>query len=176
MFVHVSTFDFSEISCVDLEKVEGFILNAPSGYKIAGIVPLGMGRKHWYTVRKIENSYYNLDSKLKKPDRIGDSSSLLTYLQNQLNSKDKELLIIVKDGVEPYQPQTITETEDVSDTVTTDTMVNPAGAESSTPGPNNEPAFSNTNLTTEPQSLTGDNIVSWYLVMFLLMYIFVVLL
>jgi josephin len=39
--------------------------------------------------------YYNLDSKLAKPELIGDETKLLMYLENVIKSKDKELILVV---------------------------------------------------------------------------------
>ncbi|KAF6020131.1 hypothetical protein EB796_021573 [Bugula neritina] len=81
---------------LQLENIEGFILNIPSDYKLGGLIPLSFNRKHWVAIRKIVDTYYNLDSKLKSPDSLGDSRKVLHYLQTQLLEKERELLIIVK--------------------------------------------------------------------------------
>jgi josephin len=44
--------------------------------------------------------YYNLDSKLVKPDVIGDETQLILYLENAIKSKDKELILVVPKQVE----------------------------------------------------------------------------
>lgn len=40
--------------------------------------------------------YYNLDSKLDEPELIGDDIKLISYLENLIKSKDKELFVIVQ--------------------------------------------------------------------------------
>ena len=45
-------------------------------------------------------AYYNLDSKLEKPDSIGAEDKLIMYLENLIKSKDKELILIVSKEVE----------------------------------------------------------------------------
>ena len=44
--------------------------------------------------------YYNLDSKLERPDPIGSEEQLIAYLENLIKSKDKELILIVSKEVE----------------------------------------------------------------------------
>jgi len=39
--------------------------------------------------------YFNLDSKLDKPQIIGNQEQLTNYLENVIKSKDKELFVIV---------------------------------------------------------------------------------
>lgn len=115
---------FRDISVIDLEKVMGFIMNTPSDYMFAGFIPLGLKRKHWYAVRKIDDNYYNLNSKLKKPECLGNACQLITYLQNQLSCKDKELLVIVEDGVNIYPQQAHVPNEDpVESSPNTDTAI-----------------------------------------------------
>ena len=57
----------------------GFILNLPSGSKIAGWLPPSIfARKHWIAIRKIgDDLYFNLDSHLSEPEVIGAVSFLL---------------------------------------------------------------------------------------------------
>ena len=57
----------------------GFILNLPSGSKIAGwLPPSSFARKHWIAIRKIgDDLYFNLDSHLSEPEVIGAVSFLL---------------------------------------------------------------------------------------------------
>ena len=43
-------------------------------------------------MRRVGDHYYNLDSKLDTPERIDD---LVAFLKDQINSKDKELMVVV---------------------------------------------------------------------------------
>ncbi|XP_054285000.1 josephin-like protein [Macrosteles quadrilineatus] len=81
-------------SCLRLDSIAGFILNVPSDYRL-GFVLLPLKRRHWVAVRQISGTYYNLDSKLDSPLVIGQDRELLDYLREQLDSKEKELFIIV---------------------------------------------------------------------------------
>ena len=56
-----------------MDNVFGFILNVPSEFKVLGLVPLP--GKHWLAIKKLGGSYYNLDSKLHKPVKIGNVSN-----------------------------------------------------------------------------------------------------
>ena len=82
-------------SCIDLSVIIGFILNVPSDYKF-GFVTLPLRKRHWIAVRRIENQYYNLDSKLYAPECIGGAKQLLDYLRAQLKTNERELFVITE--------------------------------------------------------------------------------
>ncbi|KAJ0180275.1 hypothetical protein K1T71_003679 [Dendrolimus kikuchii] len=88
--------------CLDLSNICGFILNVPSDYKL-GFVMLPLRRRHWITIRQIQGNFYNLDSKLDAPQVIGRSSDLIAYLKEQLDSKEKELFVVVSKEIEEKQ-------------------------------------------------------------------------
>lgn len=88
--------------CLNLMNIFGFILNVPSDYKL-GFVLLPLRRRHWITIRQIHGDYYNLDSKLETPQLIGKDAELITYLQEQLECKERELFVIVTSEVEQNQ-------------------------------------------------------------------------
>ncbi|XP_048763987.1 josephin-2-like [Ostrea edulis] len=87
------------IKCLLPENIQGFILNTPSECKW-GLLHFPFKRKHWIAVRKIEDIYYNLDSKLDSPEPIGDKESLFSFLHRELENGEKELLIVVSQDVE----------------------------------------------------------------------------
>lgn len=89
-------------SCIDLTKIVGFILNIPSDMKF-GFLQFPLNRKHWISVREIDGTYYNMDSKLDGPLPIGKQNELLIYLREQLKSKDKELFVVMTLEVERSQ-------------------------------------------------------------------------
>ncbi|XP_023221441.1 josephin-1-like [Centruroides sculpturatus] len=82
-------------SCINLSQIKGFILNIPSEMKF-GFIPLPINRKHWIAVREISGIYYNLDSKLDSPVVLGNETELLTYLREQINSKEREIFVVVR--------------------------------------------------------------------------------
>ncbi|XP_046551715.1 josephin-2-like isoform X1 [Haliotis rubra] len=86
------------IDCLKVENIMGFILNIPTDYKW-GFVRLPIHRKHWISVRKVQDQYLNLDSKLDCPELIGDESAVKEFLQDQLEDGDKELLLVVTEDV-----------------------------------------------------------------------------
>lgn len=53
----------------------GFILNVPSNLRW-GPLRLPLKRQHWIGVREVGGTYYNLDSKLRSPQPLGDADSL----------------------------------------------------------------------------------------------------
>ena len=58
-----------------LQNIVGFILNLPSsiGWRM---LTIPIKRRHWIAVRAIDRTYYNLDSKLKYPEEIGEAAAL----------------------------------------------------------------------------------------------------
>lgn len=89
---------FRDPFCIDTSNVLGFILNVPSDCRF-GFVVLPFRRRHWIAVRKIHSFFWNLDSKLNAPERIGDDIEFLNYLNNLLKSSDVELLVVVRSEV-----------------------------------------------------------------------------
>lgn len=81
-----------------LENIYGFILNIPTDLKW-GVIRLPIHRKHWITIREVGGKYYNLDSKLEAPETIGTEPELKTYLKEQSECKDKELLLVVQPSI-----------------------------------------------------------------------------
>ena len=89
---------YRDLNKLMLENIQGFILNVPTDLKF-GFVHLPIHRKHWVVVRQIANKYYDLDSKLDAPELIGSASDVRKYLQEQMSSKDKEMLLVVSHDV-----------------------------------------------------------------------------
>lgn len=54
-------------------------------------------------VRYLGGAYYNLDSKLKQPEMIGESDAFLAWLNDHLNASDKQIFVIVTTNVEREQ-------------------------------------------------------------------------
>jgi len=84
---------------INVDNVYGILINTVTKLKAFGYkVSLTMFR-HWYSIRKIDNLYYNLDSKLKQPEKIGDSAELKLYLKSKLCESKTELLLVVDKDV-----------------------------------------------------------------------------
>ncbi|XP_012275269.1 josephin-2 isoform X1 [Orussus abietinus] len=88
--------------CLCLDNIEGFILNVPTEYRL-GFVLLPLKKRHWIALRKIHGTFYNLDSKLDVPQLIGTDNELLAYLKEQVDSKEKELFLVVSKEVDSQQ-------------------------------------------------------------------------
>ena len=82
-------------SDLKLNSIFGFILNIPTDLRW-GILHLPVQRKHWIAVRKVNGDFYNLDSKLNRPQLIGNNQQLIAFLKEEIQNKDKELLLVVK--------------------------------------------------------------------------------
>jgi josephin len=80
---------------LDIDNAFGFIVNIPSDYTFA-FIRLPISSRHWIAIRKLsDNNFYLLDSKLEKEKKIGDEEELVTYLNNEMTSNDKELFIVI---------------------------------------------------------------------------------
>lgn len=82
-----------------LSNIKGFILNIPSSIGW-GMLTIPLKRRHWIAVRAIDNIFYNLDSKLKQPEIIGEAVQLKKFLAKKLASKSCELLLVVSSEVD----------------------------------------------------------------------------
>lgn len=91
------------VSDLVLENIEGLILNLFTEYKL-GPFTLPYSRRHWVALRRLRTAglpssepaaYYNLDSKLQVPERIGTEKELVAFLTDKLSSKDVELFAVV---------------------------------------------------------------------------------
>ncbi|KAK9694223.1 Josephin [Popillia japonica] len=81
-------------NCINLRNIFGFILNVPSEYKVS-FITLPLRRRHWIAIRQINGNYYNLDSKLDSPCIIGKHMNVIEYLKEELDSKDKQLFLVI---------------------------------------------------------------------------------
>jgi len=81
-------------STIDLARVSGLILNTLSTVQV-GIIKFPFRRRHWVAIQAIGGEFWNLDSKLKHPEKIGDHSQLIDYLKKILSTKLTELFLIV---------------------------------------------------------------------------------
>ncbi|KAE8611993.1 hypothetical protein XENTR_v10012663 [Xenopus tropicalis] len=82
-----------------LSEIFGFILNIPSPVSL-GFLSLPITRKHWIAVRQIEGVYYNLDSKLKAPVKLGGPKELKEFLHGCISRGSCEILLVVRRDVE----------------------------------------------------------------------------
>lgn len=69
----------------------------PSGF--LGL-PIDLNFKHWIVVREVNGTYYNLDSKLSKPEALGGTEDLVTYLREKTQHKKTQMLLVVDQEVD----------------------------------------------------------------------------
>lgn len=94
---------FRCVSSIQDDHVFGYLLNTSSPPFGLSSDPLGMF-KHWYAVRKFTNhTYYNLDSKLANPKKLGSRNSLIQHLKEKLHDGRTELLLVVVAGTTKEQ-------------------------------------------------------------------------
>lgn len=78
LFISESSLKFlssRDVGSIELSNVTGFILNVPSNLRW-GPLRLPLKRQHWIGVREVGGIYYNLDSKLRSPQHIGNPDEL----------------------------------------------------------------------------------------------------
>uniref|UniRef100_F1ME39 ubiquitinyl hydrolase 1 n=1 Tax=Bos taurus TaxID=9913 RepID=F1ME39_BOVIN len=63
------------LSQLALPRVLGLILNLPSPVSL-GLLSLPLRRRHWVALRQVDGVYYNLDSKLRAPEVLGDEDGV----------------------------------------------------------------------------------------------------
>lgn len=63
------------LSQLALPQVLGLILNLPSPVSL-GLLSLPLRRRHWVALRQVDGIYYNLDSKLRAPEVLGDEDGV----------------------------------------------------------------------------------------------------
>lgn len=62
-----------------LDQIFGFVMNIPSECRL-GVLWLPLKRRHWISIKNINGIYYNLDSKLPNPSRIGNVINCIELL------------------------------------------------------------------------------------------------
>ncbi|XP_033169714.1 josephin-like protein [Drosophila mauritiana] len=80
--------------CLNLNAIFGFILNVPAQMSLGYYIPLPFQMRHWLALRRVNGSYYNLDSKLREPKCLGNEEQFLEFLATQLQM-DHELFLVL---------------------------------------------------------------------------------
>ena len=101
MYAYIFFLFLRDLNELDVDKITGFILNVDN--KSWYFLPL-CSKRHWYSVIKNTDDgyFYNLDSKLQTPEKIGDRKQLLEFLRSQAG-KGSEILIVVPKSVSESQ-------------------------------------------------------------------------
>ena len=98
MILFYLLFPCRKIECLNLQHIFGFVVNKPSNVNLVWLeVPIK--RPHWFAVRKINDNYYNLDSKLSSPQCIGNEDKLCEFLRELLSLSAMQLFVIVEKSV-----------------------------------------------------------------------------
>nr|KAF6410641.1 hypothetical protein HJG63_009123 [Rousettus aegyptiacus] len=87
------------LSQLALPQVLGLILNLPSPVSL-GLLSLPLRRRHWVALRQVDGIYYNLDSKLRAPEALGDEDGVRAFLAAALAQGLCEVLLVVTKEVE----------------------------------------------------------------------------
>ncbi|XP_027626154.1 josephin-2 isoform X2 [Tupaia chinensis] len=87
------------LSQLALPQVLGLILNLPSPVSL-GLLSLPLRRRHWVALREVGGIYYNLDSKLRAPEVLGNEDGVRAFLAAALAQGLCEVLLVVTKEVE----------------------------------------------------------------------------
>ncbi|KAM5296466.1 josephin-2 isoform 4-T4 [Glossophaga mutica] len=87
------------LSQLALPQVLGLILNLPSPVSL-GLLSLPLRRRHWVALRQVDGVYYNLDSKLRAPEALGDENGVRAFLAAALAQDPCQVLLVVTKEVE----------------------------------------------------------------------------
>ncbi|XP_059761945.1 josephin-2 isoform X1 [Balaenoptera ricei] len=87
------------LSQLALPRVLGLILNLPSPVSL-GLLSLPLRRRHWVALRQVDGVYYNLDSKLRAPEVLGNEDGVRAFLAAALAQGLCEVLLVVTKEVE----------------------------------------------------------------------------
>ncbi|XP_045366702.2 josephin-2 isoform X1 [Camelus bactrianus] len=87
------------LSQLALPQVLGLILNLPSPVSL-GLLSLPLRRRHWVALRQVDGIYYNLDSKLRAPEILGDEDGVRAFLAAEMAQGLCEVLLVVTKEVE----------------------------------------------------------------------------
>jgi hypothetical protein len=75
----------------------GMLINItkPNSY-----IPTPWSKQHWFAIRRMEDTWWNLDSKIKEPNRIDDFRS---YLRTLLEDSRTQVILITGPNVTKEQ-------------------------------------------------------------------------
>nr|XP_010585277.1 LOW QUALITY PROTEIN: josephin-2-like [Loxodonta africana] len=91
--------DTGPLSQLALPQVLGLIPTCPSPVSL-GLLSLPLRRRHWVALRQVDGIYYNLDSKLRAPEVLGDEDGVRAFLAAALAQGLCEVLLVVTKEVE----------------------------------------------------------------------------
>lgn len=100
MFISLSYISFNrKFSDLRFENIFGFIINVPQQTSLwKKIITLGnASTRHWFAIRYLNDTYVNLDSKLLRPEEIGDEEYLESFVLRHLRVDSQALIIMTKE-------------------------------------------------------------------------------
>ena len=73
-----------------MSKCEGIIVNRQ-----------GWLGKHWFTIRKVDGTYFNLDSKLSEPQLLPTEQAARSFIKECLSASSAHVLLVLKEDLKP---------------------------------------------------------------------------
>ena len=92
------SFPFRDVSVLNLTNIYGIVINKFYKPKCLGL-EIPVKRRHWLAIRKIEENFYNLDSKLDVPECIGNDEHLIKFLKSELAVSTTQLFLVISNSL-----------------------------------------------------------------------------
>ncbi|XP_028395537.1 josephin-2-like [Dendronephthya gigantea] len=87
-----------DLTSLDLTNIYGIVLNKFYKPKCLGL-EIPIKRRHWLAIQKVDESFYNLDSKLDVPKYIGNEDDLIKFLRSELEVTATQLFLVVSNSL-----------------------------------------------------------------------------
>jgi josephin len=89
---------YRDLNLLNPVNIYGIVINKFYKPRCLG-VEIPIKRRHWLAVRKIDENYYNLDSKLDAPECIGNDDNLIKFLKSELAVITTEMFLVLPNSL-----------------------------------------------------------------------------
>ena len=89
---------YRDLISLNLVNIYGIVINKIYKPKYLGL-QIPIKRRHWLAIRKVEEKYYNFDSKLDAPECIGNDEDLIKFLKSELAVTTTELFLVLSNSL-----------------------------------------------------------------------------
>ncbi|RDD45249.1 Josephin-1 [Trichoplax sp. H2] len=100
-----------KISSINFSNVFSFVVNTSTNFKLCWLV-LKSYWSHWFSIRQIGDNYYNLDSKLTRPQQV---QNITDFLQPYSINPNCHIFLVVSEDVEKEKSWLIDDESTTSD-------------------------------------------------------------
>ncbi|KAF0989633.1 hypothetical protein HZS_6551 [Henneguya salminicola] len=91
----LSNYISEEIKALPLQFVKGFIINTRSSSYWSFIHKIFSSQsRHWSSIVRIKDIFYDVDSKLENPELIGNENAITKFLLNYQKDAENYILVV----------------------------------------------------------------------------------